>query len=341
MSSEPVPLTIVLAGALADPRWTGEAAFASAASETHWTRLVGRTRVDAEEPVSRLAPVALAHEAFIVRTCGLGEGETLAAHSAFVDGVTPPCWRIDPVHLHVGRDHLVLTDADALADEDARALAAALAPLLDDEGLQLTVPTSTRWYLHARDASRALALTAKSRLAATGRNIDAYLPQGEDARRWRRLVNEVEMTWFAHPVNERRAQAGLPPVNSLWLAGRVHVPAQRGTHDALRIDWLDDEPMPAEYAGLAAAAPTAGHFALSDRLLRARLADDPHRWHEARGPLLERAGDLLNSAGAGATLVLTGETGWRRLRPQAGVRWRFWQRVDARALLVDDIGPAE
>ncbi len=35
-------------------------------------------------------------------------GSALAACAALVDGATDAAWRLDPVHLHVGRDHLVL-----------------------------------------------------------------------------------------------------------------------------------------------------------------------------------------------------------------------------------------
>ena len=38
-------------------------------------------------------------------------------------------------------------------------------------------------------------------------------------RPWRRLLNEIQMAWYEHPVNEARAQRGLPPVNALWLYG--------------------------------------------------------------------------------------------------------------------------
>src|SRR5690606_38216705 len=38
-------------------------------------------------------------------------------------------------------------------------------------------------------------------------------------RPWRRLLNEIQMAWHEHPVNEARVARGVPPVNALWLYG--------------------------------------------------------------------------------------------------------------------------
>ncbi len=36
---------------------------------------------------------------------------------------------------------------------------------------------------------------------------------------WRRLLNEIQMTLFEHPVNQQRETAGLLPVNAVWFSG--------------------------------------------------------------------------------------------------------------------------
>lgn len=50
-------------------------------------------------------------------------------------------------------------------------------------------------------------------------DVNRMQPTGEDALRWRSLLNEIQMLLHAHPVNEARIQAGKLPVNSLWLWG--------------------------------------------------------------------------------------------------------------------------
>jgi len=45
------------------------------------------------------------------------------------------------------------------------------------------------------------------------------LPSGPDAGRVRRLMSEIEMWLFEHPVNEDRRARGLRPISGLWLWG--------------------------------------------------------------------------------------------------------------------------
>ena len=55
--------------------------------------------------------------------------------------------------------------------------------------------------------------------AASGRNIDIWMPTGAGERAWRKLQNEVQMQWFADELNEARELRGQKPINSLWLWG--------------------------------------------------------------------------------------------------------------------------
>lgn len=55
--------------------------------------------------------------------------------------------------------------------------------------------------------------------AALGRDIGDFLPSGTDAPRLRRLLSELEMWLFEHPVNLARAAAGRAVVTGLWLWG--------------------------------------------------------------------------------------------------------------------------
>jgi hypothetical protein len=57
---------------------------------------------------------------------------------------------------------------------------------------------------------------------AEGLNVEQYLARGEKAKLWRRILNQIQMIWYEHSVNIARAHAGLPPVNALWLGGRLY-----------------------------------------------------------------------------------------------------------------------
>jgi len=336
----PTPRTLLLPAALVDPAWVGAERLARAAAAPNWTALARRAAV-ADQDATRLPPPAEpGHLRWLSRRFGLHTDHALAACAALADGRPGMHWRLDPVHLHVGRDHLVLTDPARLAldPRDAAALAAAIAPLFPDDGLALDAGAA-RWYLQETDPGRPLRLRTHPMVGAVGRNIDAWMPEGDDARRWRRLVNEVQMTWFTHPVNERREASGLPPVNSLWIEGRVPGSA-------------DGAPLPAGWRAAAAlvGGPDAGHgpapvtdeqgtLQRDDRLLVAQLAGDPQGWADAWESLertvigaIARRNDPWQG---GAGLVLAGDAGWRALTVAPRPGWRVWRRPRPAALLAE------
>ncbi len=125
---------------------------------------------------------------------------------------------LQPVHLHIARDHLVLTDPRQLqlSEADARALFAIAHPLFEESGKTLHYGDAQTWFLRADDWA---ALQTSTPDAACGHNIDIWMPKGSNDRDWRRLQNEIQMHWHAHAINEQRELSGLKPVNSIWLWG--------------------------------------------------------------------------------------------------------------------------
>ena len=125
---------------------------------------------------------------------------------------------IQPVHIHIARDHLVLTDLRQLqlAEPEARRLFEVARALFEQDGRQLLYGNPSTWFARADDWSELQTATPD---AACGRSIDIWTPKGDGERQWRKLQNEVQMEWFAHPVNEERQARGAKPVNSIWLWG--------------------------------------------------------------------------------------------------------------------------
>jgi len=129
-----------------------------------------------------------------------------------------PVWLVDLVHLALDARQATLTPPNHLAvteDED-RALFAAVTPCLDGTGISITPLSPGRWRVALPSG---LALPSASPAVVSGAALDAWWPQDEASRPWRRWLNEVQMVWHDHPVNSARVARGQPPINSLWLYG--------------------------------------------------------------------------------------------------------------------------
>ncbi len=110
----------------------------------------------------------------------------------------------------------------ALSRAEAEALAQPLKPLFGDAGFPLEVVRPDRWYLRcAREAK-----LPKFSLPddALGDDLACHMPEGDNAVRWRGLLNEAQIILTQHPLNAQRIQRGLPPVNSVWLWGAGVLP---------------------------------------------------------------------------------------------------------------------
>jgi hypothetical protein len=125
---------------------------------------------------------------------------------------------LQPVHLHIARDHLVLTDQRQMVinEDESRTLFDSAAPLFQELGYDVRFGDARHWFVRADDWHGLRTTTPD---AAAGHNVDVWLPAGEHARAWRKLHNEVQMLWHGHPLNETRELHGQPRINALWLWG--------------------------------------------------------------------------------------------------------------------------
>ncbi|KQQ40542.1 hypothetical protein ASF61_06310 [Duganella sp. Leaf126] len=149
------------------------------------------------------APLALA----CMRGCGL-QAQAAEGH-----------WLIlQPAHIQVSSTHPSLADPRALQldEADARALFDAARPFFEELGKPLLFGAPGLWFVRADDWRD---LSTASPDTAVNQNLGDWLPEGERARDFRRLQNEIQMLWHAHPVNAAREARGLPAVNSYWCWG--------------------------------------------------------------------------------------------------------------------------
>ncbi len=364
-------LTILCAGALAppgaqrasleaDPAGASPSALAATqlrdrirdASSAHvaalpdasaFVRRLRRSRIVARERIEDAAPAELPDERWLRRRFAL-DG-TLAACTLALDahcGDAPLVVR--PVHLHLGLDNLVLAPPSrSTPDEDeAGALVDAANRWLAEDGLELVPVRVDAWQLAARsDAARATlaafaSLRAPSARVASGRNVSAWQPQGDAASRWRAFENLVQMAWFEHPLNERRAQQGRLPVSGLWLEGSAGTAATRA-FESVRTD-------DSAVAGLAQRAGSRVVAFDADAPVADRTLVDAGFW---KGPLAEGDVDGWNDAWLAfdrwfeqgpkkvdsLRVVLTGERDCVELVFAPADRFKPWRSIAREALL--------
>jgi hypothetical protein len=314
----------------------------------------------------------LPHERWLAGQFGVGKQAAdeapLAPYMLLADGGSPgdATWAcVEPVHVRIARDHLVLIDPATLGVEEneARTLFDVVKPLIEDLGLTVQAPKPVRWYVSGPKLG---ALAGASPLRASGRNIEIWLPHetgtGERSRAWMKLQNEVQMAWFEHPLNEERESRGLPTINSIWLHAQgvfhtVTSPFARVMSDsaatrglAFAADLAPEAP-PASFGELIApgkgSGSGSGNNSSADRTLveldpfsAPFIEQDWARWNDALG-VLERdwfapALAALEEGSLGTLrLTLCSDTGSVSLNVTRGALRKFWRRRPLAALLIE------
>lgn len=123
---------------------------------------------------------------------------------------------VEPTHLRADRDRLLIAESEILQlnEEESREIISAVNQHFAGEiGLKLI--KEDLWLLGTNlDLSD---LVSYPIIDIIGENIDDYLPLGKSRMMLHKLMNEIQMLLFDHPVNKLRAEDGLIAVNSLWL----------------------------------------------------------------------------------------------------------------------------
>lgn len=223
----------------------------------------------------------------------------------------------DPLHLVADRDRVVAFDlhGDPPTDAERAALLEVFNGHFRDDGLVLQSSPAGRLYLHC---DRPASLRSFPLSAVTGRDLDPFLPQGEDRRTWRGWLNEAQMVCHSLDGNRVREAGGRQTLDGLWFSGAGRLPPAGPGRVALL---HGDEPLA---RGLMALHATAGddEIMVEFGAARALLSVDPDAWMqalasvEARLAALQRDCDVLClHPGNGAV--------WRWERR---ARWRLWRR---------------
>ena len=68
-------------------------------------------------------------------------------------------------------------------------------------------------------------------LSVLGKPANPYVEQSREHLPWYRLLNEIQMYLYQHPVNQRRQAQGMLPINSLWCWGGGPARSVRGHYN--------------------------------------------------------------------------------------------------------------
>ncbi len=223
----------------------------------------------------------------------------------------------DPLQLVPDRDTLLAfgLDDDPLDDTETAQLVAAFNDHFADQGLRLQPTSAGRLYLQCETAP---AIRTHALSTVIGRDLDRFLPSGDDRRRWRGLLNETQMLCHALTGNHEREARGRATLGGLWFSGAGRLPSP-GRGPVVR--QLGDCPLA---RGLVALRPGSGDTELVVEHAPRRAVEraDAHAWLQAlveldRGvPALARDCDELHVHVGNGTVY--------RWQPRHARRW--WRR---------------
>ncbi len=157
-------------------------------------------------------------EAWLCERFGV-EALAIAPLTLQADGVSPESayWlRADPVGIRMQRDEMVVQGDITLSVEEAAQFCASLNMHFAEDGLRFIAPHPQRWYMQLDHIPE---METYPLPQVVGADMHAHLPYGVDGLRWHSVLNEIQMLFYEHKVNQAREQRGEPLVNGVWLWG--------------------------------------------------------------------------------------------------------------------------
>ena len=249
----------------------------------------------------------------------------------------------DPVNLQLQQSQVVLQPDVQCNAEEAAALCATLNKHFIEDGLTFFAPHPQRWYVRSAEAS---SVTMTPLRVAAWRDVKTFQPQGEDALRWQRVTNEIQMLLHEHGINQTREAKGLPAINSVWLWGAGHTCEPRSSFDVVG----GDDALSAAFACVAGVPVVAsladmldvqGQHGLwvSTVLGEAWQRGDLYAWRKAIEVVeRETTQPVWQAMRAGrlqaVTLDVLVESGIRRFTMNRSGLWKMWRLPQSLATYV-------
>ncbi|WP_229262880.1 hypothetical protein [Duganella radicis] len=271
------------------------------------------------------APLATA----VMRGCGL--------HAEAAEG---HWFMLQPAHVQISRTHMLLSDLRGvqLNEADSRGLYDLARPYCEEIGKPLLHGAPGLWFLRADDWA---GLRTASPDATSTQSMSDWLPEGDHARDFRKLQNEIQMLWHEHPINQARQARGLQAINSCWLWGGAGPTTPSGSvaiaaGGAPWLAALSAAPQPSAEQLLGQPGGPASVL-LGDLIASAQVGD----WADwlARMQRIEQEwlAPLLAALKAGRVsrlnLVLSHRNGWTTVSGAAMALRKFWRKPALTPLL--------
>jgi hypothetical protein len=160
-------------------------------------------------------------DSVLLQCFGLQDTTAIAPLTCLLDSGRKPAafvMRVDPVHLRADQSCVRLFESHSftVSQDEADALVETFNEFFAGDGWQLDAPVADRWYLRSE---RQPNITTLPPWSVAGEDIYASLPQGDAAREWHAMLNEVQMLFHGHDVNLAREQQGRPVINGVWPWG--------------------------------------------------------------------------------------------------------------------------
>lgn len=95
--------------------------------------------------------------------------------------------------------------------ESQQQLIELLSPLFAEKGMKLQYQDDLQWRLQVPVRSK---IKTTPLDWATGSNLNEAMPRGEEALRWKQLLNEAQMMLHAAPINQQPEQLA---INGIWI----------------------------------------------------------------------------------------------------------------------------
>ncbi len=224
MPAEPGQLTLLAPGLLGPQPDLPHMPEEEQPAAVHLRRLLSRANWQRQDRLDWLEKLFMLF-GFGPAVCRQPPVAAITARHDGLDGEQGAWLRADPVHLQIDRDRALMNGSDELQlqDEEAEALLATLNGHFVDDGLCFEKGHASRWYVHL---ARPPGMTTAELHRVRGQNVMAFMPTGEEAPKWRRILNEVQMLLHSHEVNRQRESRGRDTVNSVWFWGHGRLPAK-------------------------------------------------------------------------------------------------------------------
>ncbi|TVO77707.1 hypothetical protein [Sedimenticola selenatireducens] len=272
-----------------------------------------------------------------------------AAYRRIGDGgsVDERYWlQLSPVYLRPDQDRLLVFDVEDLGFTEAEA--SALAELFNahftEEGWCIDPLHLHRWYLplESKPDLKTYELTD-----VFGRNMDLFLPEGEEGIKWHGVLNEIQMLFYTAEINDRRESEGKGAISGLWISGGGQLAARCATsitalygRDPLllglaRATNLSISDSPEEAATL---YDLEGEVLVHvDRLQRSVLCADPDRWRNEMVALDDWLAPLIDGIKNGKVdRILLYTCNGRQYQIDRSALRRFWKRSRSIMARLDD-----